>query len=95
MHHHWYAWILIGIVAGSLAARLTGVRAGGCVMTTLVGIAGGLVGGAVVAQYREDDAYGFISSTLIAFVFAALFLGLLRTLGVGRRRHLGRHRGRW
>ncbi|HEY6378869.1 MAG TPA: GlsB/YeaQ/YmgE family stress response membrane protein [Candidatus Dormibacteraeota bacterium] len=86
MSHHWYIWILIGFIAGSLAGRLTGVRAGGCFMTTLVGIAGGLVGGAVISHYYADDAPGFIASTIVAFVFAAVFLGVLRALGVARPR---------
>ena len=86
MNHAWWVWILIGLVAGSLASRLTGVRAGGCCMTTLVGIAGALIGGVLLSHYREGDSPGIIASTILAFVFAAVFLGVLRLLGVAQPR---------
>jgi uncharacterized membrane protein YeaQ/YmgE (transglycosylase-associated protein family) len=95
VNHAWWAWILIGLVAGSLAGRLTGVRAGGCCMTTLVGIVGALIGGAVLSHYREGDSPGIIASTIVAFAFAAVFLGVLRLLGVAQprdARYLGQRR---
>jgi uncharacterized membrane protein YeaQ/YmgE (transglycosylase-associated protein family) len=82
MQHHWYVWLIIGFVAGSLAGRLTGIRAGGCFMTTLVGITGGFIGGIVVGHYTDGESLGFIASTVVAFAFSAVFLGLLRVLGV-------------
>ena len=100
MHHPWYAWIVIGFVAGALASRVTRVEVGGCFLTTLVGIAGGLVGGAVVDSRNGDTpAYGVLASILIAFVFTAIFLAVLRALGIGRPtladRIVGRRRGWW
>jgi uncharacterized membrane protein YeaQ/YmgE (transglycosylase-associated protein family) len=89
MNHAWYVWILIGLVAGSLAGRLTGVRPRGCCMTTLVGIAGAFIGGLVLSHYREGDSPGIIASTIVAFVFAAIFLGVLRLLGVAQPRGNG------
>lgn len=93
MSHHWYVWILIGFLAGSMAGRLTGVRPGGCLMTTAVGIGGGLIGGLVVGHYADQDLE-FIGSTVVAFVFAAVFLGVLRALGAAQprtHRHLHRY----
>lgn len=55
-------------------------------MTTLVGVAGALVGGVVLSHYYEGDSPGIIASTIVAFVFAAVFLGVLRLLGVAQPR---------
>lgn len=40
------AWILLGLVAGALAKLIMpGDQRGGCVLTTLLGVAGALLGG--------------------------------------------------
>ena len=48
------SWIVLGLVAGWLAGMVTGRRSGrGCITTTVIGIFGAFVGGAVanVAGY--------------------------------------------
>ncbi len=80
-------WIVIGLVAGSIAQRVAGVEKRGCLFTLLVGVLGAMVGGylynAVSGQeHTIDFSFG---SMLVAIVGAfAVSLGL-RVLGGGRR----------
>ena len=40
------AWIVLGLIAGALAKLIMpGDQRGGCVLTTLLGVAGALIGG--------------------------------------------------
>ena len=54
-------WIVIGLVAGSIAQRVAGVEKRGCLFTLLVGVLGAMVGGylynAVSDQEHTIDAY--------------------------------------
>jgi uncharacterized membrane protein YeaQ/YmgE (transglycosylase-associated protein family) len=69
------SWIIVGLIAGALAQRATGVRGSGCLFTILVGIAGGLLGG-IIFQAAGDEGIDELSlkSILVAFVGAALLL---------------------
>lgn len=81
------AWILLGLLAGLLARLVVpGRQELGCIATTLVGVAGALVGGFVAeAVFDEEVDLGFdLRSLALATVFAALFLLLLEA--AGRRR---------
>ena len=80
------AWIVVGLLAGSLASRVTGTRRLGCLGTTLVGVVGGLLGGMLfnAAGDRGIGHFG-LRSVLVAFVGASLLL-LVTGLGA-RRRH--------
>jgi uncharacterized membrane protein YeaQ/YmgE (transglycosylase-associated protein family) len=62
-------WIVTGLIAGSLAARVTGMERRGCLMTTLVGIFGGLIGGAVFQLAAGKGMRDFsLWSIFVAFV---------------------------
>ncbi len=69
------AWIVVGFIAGSLAGAVTGRRAGGCLMTILVGVLGALVGGVLFNTVGERgvDEFG-LWSIFVAFVGASLLL---------------------
>jgi len=84
--HHLITWVIIGLIAGSLASRLVDVRQLGCLATLAVGVAGAVIGGAIVGHLVPDTRYGFLGSIIVAFIGATLFLAVLRLLGVGRRR---------
>jgi uncharacterized membrane protein YeaQ/YmgE (transglycosylase-associated protein family) len=62
-------WLVTGLIAGSMAARVTGAERRGCLMTTLVGIFGGLLGGAVF-QLAAGRGMGDFSlwSIFVAFI---------------------------
>lgn len=69
------AWIILGLLAGSLATFvIPGTR--GCIVTTLVGVAGSLVGGFVATQLGYGGISGFdLRSLLISFLGTLLLLG--------------------
>ena len=82
------AWIVIGLLAGSLAQAATGATRRGCLGTLAIGILGALVGGALFNAAGEDGIGHFgIWSLLVAFVGATALLLIFEALtGGGRRR---------
>ena len=70
------AWIVLGLVAGALAKLvMPGDQKGGCIMTTLLGIAGALVGGFIGRALGYGGVEEFsIGSLLWAFIGALLLL---------------------
>ena len=71
------SWILLGLVAGWLAGLVTGRREGrGCITTTLIGILGAFVGGAIanVAGYDGRITDFSVRSVVIAALGAAILL---------------------
>jgi uncharacterized membrane protein YeaQ/YmgE (transglycosylase-associated protein family) len=65
-------WILFGLIVGALAKLLMpGRDPGGMVTTTLLGIAGALLGGfagRLLGLYQYGDSAGYIMATLGAVV---------------------------
>ena len=93
--HHLIVWIVIGLIAGFLAARLVEGRGLGCLMNTVVGLVGAIIGGVVIDHVAttSNDSLGFLGSVVVSFVGACIFLGVLRLLGIGGpNRPLGRGR---
>ena len=87
------AFIFLGLIAGVIAkAILPGKQPGGIVVTTLIGIAGALIGGFLAgAIFDADplDEFWDISSWLTAIVGAILLLliyGFFAGRSSGRRR---------
>jgi len=89
--HHLITWIVIGLVAGALAARVVEGGGFGCLGNLVVGIAGAIIGGAILHQVAPDAHYEFLGTIVVAFIGAALLLAVLRLLSGGRR--LGGLRG--
>jgi uncharacterized membrane protein YeaQ/YmgE (transglycosylase-associated protein family) len=82
-------WIIVGLVAGGLAGRVTGVRGNGCLATMVVGIVGGLLGGALFSAAGDEGIGGFgLRSMFVAFIGATLLLLVFGAL-------TGRRRRRW
>ena len=84
-----FAWIILGALAGLIAkALLPGDDPGGIVITTLLGIAGALIGGFIVRALGFGDPideFFDISTWLGAIGGAALLLVLYRVLFGARR----------
>ncbi|MFI8292173.1 GlsB/YeaQ/YmgE family stress response membrane protein [Streptomyces sp. ms191] len=84
------SWIVIGLLAGLIAKALTpGRDPGGLIVTTLIGIAGGLLGGWLGKQiFGIDSIDGFFDlSTWIAAVVGSIILLLVyRAFAGGRSR---------
>ncbi|MCU1459889.1 MAG: hypothetical protein JWL73_3981 [Actinomycetia bacterium] len=79
-------WIVVGLIAGVLAKGVTGVQGTGCLMTMVIGILGGLVGGFLFQQVTGTGIGGFgLRSIVVAFLGACLLLLFFGALS-GRRR---------
>jgi uncharacterized membrane protein YeaQ/YmgE (transglycosylase-associated protein family) len=80
-------WIIIGLLAGSLAQSVTGVEKRGCLFTLLVGVLGAVVGGALFNAVTDTKRVIELNlgSMLVAFVGAGVVCLGLRALGLGRR----------
>ena len=84
-------WILLGLLAGAIAKLiLPGEDPGGIIVTTLIGIAGALVGGFIASALDIGDLDEFfdIGTWLIAIGGALLLLVIYRmfTRGTAARR---------
>lgn len=79
------SWIVLGLIAGWIAGRITNQPASGCLTRIAVGIIGALVGGALAraAGYRGVDGFS-LWSIFIAAIGAVVFLLVLGALE-GRR----------
>jgi uncharacterized membrane protein YeaQ/YmgE (transglycosylase-associated protein family) len=82
------SWILIGLIAGLLAKfLLPGDDPGGLIVTTLIGMAGAVVGGILIGVLGGTGATGFnVWSILVATLGAVILLFVYRLLTGGRRR---------
>jgi uncharacterized membrane protein YeaQ/YmgE (transglycosylase-associated protein family) len=84
-----FAWIILGLLAGLIAkALLPGDDPGGIIITTLLGIAGALIGGFIVQALGFGDPIDEFfdwSTWLGAIAGAALLLLLYRVLFGARR----------
>ncbi|MDZ7675868.1 MAG: GlsB/YeaQ/YmgE family stress response membrane protein [Acidimicrobiales bacterium] len=81
-------WIIVGLLAGALAGRVTGVRGNGCLATMAIGVIGGLVGGALFDAAGGEGIGDFgLYSLFVAFIGATILLFVYNALtGAGRRR---------
>ncbi|MEN3585134.1 MULTISPECIES: GlsB/YeaQ/YmgE family stress response membrane protein [unclassified Streptomyces] len=83
------AWIIIGLIAGAVAkAIMPGKDPGGILVTMLIGIGGGLLGGwlgKVILGVESIDGF-FRLSTWIAAILGSLVLLTLFRLLTGDRR---------
>ncbi len=76
---HWLWFLVIGVVAGWLAGKLTRGRGFGIVGDLVVGILGALVGG-FIFRLVGVATFGFIGSLITATVGAVVLLWLIRRL---------------
>jgi uncharacterized membrane protein YeaQ/YmgE (transglycosylase-associated protein family) len=81
-------WILLGLLAGIIAkAVLPGDDPGGIIITTLIGIAGAVLGGLVARALDIGDPIDefFDLSTWLAAIIGAVVLLLVWRVVMGRR----------
>lgn len=99
---NWIVMIIVGALAGAIAARIIKGDSFGFVINTLLGIAGGIVGGflfgllninagsgivkVVENQFGVTLPENIIGMIISATVGAILILWLAKTLGLGRMR---------
>jgi uncharacterized membrane protein YeaQ/YmgE (transglycosylase-associated protein family) len=85
------AWIVLGLLAGVIAkAILKGPNPGGLIVTTLVGVAGALLGGFIARALDLGDIRDFWDpeTWLIAVTGSILVLLIWRAVTGGRRGRL-------
>lgn len=86
------AWVVVGLLAGGLARRVTGAEKRGCLGTVAVGVLGAFIGGSLYRAVRGDDAEVLdeldLLSVLVATLGAVALLLVLEAVGGrGPRRH--------
>ncbi|MFD7133024.1 GlsB/YeaQ/YmgE family stress response membrane protein [Streptomyces sp. NPDC059894] len=85
------AWILIGLLAGAIAKLLLpGKDPGGIIITMLIGVAGGLLGGwlgKVIFGVDSIDGFFDLSTWVAAIVGSLILLILYRAVTGNRRSH--------
>jgi uncharacterized membrane protein YeaQ/YmgE (transglycosylase-associated protein family) len=78
-------WLIVGLVAGVLAAMLVGGV--GLIGDIIVGIIGAFVGGWIFDQLGVSTPFGGLAGTIFtAFIGAVVLLFLLHALSRGRGR---------
>ena len=81
------SWIILGLVAGTIARLLhPGRDRGGCLLTILLGIGGALVGGYIGTMLGWGRVSGFDLRSLALAVLGALLLLIAFRLLFGKRR---------
>jgi len=81
----WLSWIVVGLIAGAVAARVVAGRGFGCIADIVVGIAGALIGGYLLGLlFGFSGTVGFLGSIVVAFIGAAVLLSVLKVLSGGR-----------
>jgi len=76
-------WLVVGLVAGWLAARVIKGGGYGLVGDMIVGMIGAVIGGLVFGLIVTGEA-GFWGSLIVAILGACLLIALFRFLGFGR-----------
>lgn len=80
MEYGFLGWIVVGLIAGALAKWIMpGKDPGGLIVTILIGIAGGLLGGFIGSQLGLGGS-GNIVNILIATAGAVLLLWIYRVV---------------
>ena len=77
------AWLVVGLIAGWLAARVMRGGGYGLVGDMIVGLIGAVMGGLLFGLIVTGAA-GFWGSVVVAILGACLLLAIFRFLGFGR-----------
>jgi uncharacterized membrane protein YeaQ/YmgE (transglycosylase-associated protein family) len=81
------AWIVFGFIVGLIArAVVPGKQGMGFVMTTLLGVAGSLVGGLVASALSGGSATGFHATGFLGSLIGAVVLLVIAGMVMGPRR---------
>jgi uncharacterized membrane protein YeaQ/YmgE (transglycosylase-associated protein family) len=79
MEYGFFGWIIVGLIAGALAKWIMpGKDPGGIIVTILIGIAGGLLGGFLANLIPGIGTGGSIWNLVLATLGAVLLLWIYR-----------------
>jgi uncharacterized membrane protein YeaQ/YmgE (transglycosylase-associated protein family) len=73
----WFAWIVVGLLAGWIAGHITRGRGFGCLVDILLGLIGAVLGGWIFSRLGIS-ALGFFGSLAAATVGAILLVAIAR-----------------
>ena len=65
-------WLLLGVIAGLVAHRLSGTRRGSRALDVILGIAGSLSGGLMFYNFGGDGFAGFDIHSMVVAAIGAL-----------------------
>jgi uncharacterized membrane protein YeaQ/YmgE (transglycosylase-associated protein family) len=77
VNHGLIGWILIGLIAGWLAGKVTRGKGFGCLANVLLGLVGAVIGGWIFSRLHIE-AWDFIGSLAAAVVGAVLLVSIGR-----------------
>lgn len=77
------SWLVVGLIAGWLAARVMKGGGYGLVGDVIVGLVGAVIGGLVFGLTVTGEA-GFWGSLLVAILGACILIAIFRFMGFGR-----------
>ena len=71
----WFAWIVLGLLAGFIGSKLVNKRGEGLILDILLGIVGAIVGGWLFRSFGSAGVTGLnLYSLLVAVVGAVVVL---------------------
>jgi uncharacterized membrane protein YeaQ/YmgE (transglycosylase-associated protein family) len=76
------AWVVIGLLAGWIAGKVSRGRGFGCIANILLGLVGAVLGGWIFTKL-EIQQYGFIYSLAAATVGAVILVAFARLFSGG------------
>jgi uncharacterized membrane protein YeaQ/YmgE (transglycosylase-associated protein family) len=73
----WIGWLLLGLIAGWLAGKISRGRGFGCITDIVLGLVGGVLGGWVFTKlglvgYSSNFLYSLAAATLGAVIIVAI-----------------------
>jgi uncharacterized membrane protein YeaQ/YmgE (transglycosylase-associated protein family) len=77
------AWILVGLIAGWAAGKVSRGHGFGLLGDLVVGLIGALIGGLIAGAFIQGTV-GFVGSIIVAFIGALVLLFVIRLFS-GRR----------
>ncbi len=79
------SWILLGLISGFIASKIVNKQGEGCILNTVLGLVGALVGGFIFSALGHQKVTGFnFYSLLVAIVGAVVVLIIYHAI-TGRR----------
>lgn len=74
-----FSWIIVGLIAGFIATKMTGTR-GGLIRDIVIGLVGSFVGGFIATRLQLPYVHDFWGHLVVATAGAVLFLVLWRLI---------------
>ena len=80
--HHIFAWLLIGLISGAVAARVVGRGGLGFVRDIITGLVGAVIGGLILHAVRGGPhaSTSLVAELVVAFAGAVILLLVEKTV---------------